>query len=396
MILNNLTAILNPREKGNDMKPFVKILCLSTILALSGCSDGAQVFSSNVSGGTKQVSPHAGGYYKIGNPYQVSGVWYHPKEDYTYEEIGIASWYGPDFHNGITANGELYDMHALTAAHRTLPLPSVVRVTNLQNNRSIILRVNDRGPFSNNRIIDVSMYAAQMLGFKEQGTVQVQVEILPEESKRLKAELIQKGKATSAGLNEEDADLFISTKDVSSVQEEAPSTQTNYPRLANPPQESSKNVTPLIPSATKPKESEFNSWDNDLSNAQAQKTMVEPKSLVPAPVATAQTPSAPVKESPKKTSLVSDIKSGYYIQVGAFGSLDNANNLKEKISSFGNSLIMPVSVNQKTLYRVRIGPETAKKALEIMDNMTKSGYPDARLVEEKGPSSAGQRLERAF
>ena len=130
-----------------------------------------------------------GGTYKVGKPYQISGKWYYPEEDYDYVETGTASWYGKDFHAKYTANGEIYDMNTLTAAHRTLPLPSIVRVTNLENGRSLILRVNDRGPFAKNRIIDVSKRASQLLGFQTQGTAKVKVEILEKESKALKAAL---------------------------------------------------------------------------------------------------------------------------------------------------------------------------------------------------------------
>ena len=130
-----------------------------------------------------------GGTYKVGNPYQIAGKWYYPEEDYDYVETGTASWYGKDFHAKYTANGEIYDMNTLTAAHRTLPLPSIVRVTNLENGRSLVLRVNDRGPFAKNRIIDVSKRASQLLGFQTQGTAKVKVEILAEESKALKAAL---------------------------------------------------------------------------------------------------------------------------------------------------------------------------------------------------------------
>lgn len=113
---------------------------------------------------------------KIGDPYQIAGRWYTPAEDPEYNQVGIASWYGADFHNKQTANGETYNMNALTAAHTTLPMPSFVRVTNLENNRSLILRVNDRGPFVGNRIIDVSRRGAQLLGFEKRGTTRVRVE----------------------------------------------------------------------------------------------------------------------------------------------------------------------------------------------------------------------------
>ena len=131
-----------------------------------------------------------GGVYKVGKPYKILGTWYYPKEDYKYSEVGVASWYGSDFHNKKTANGEKYDMNTLTAAHRTLPLPSVVRVTNLENGRSLILRVNDRGPYAKNRIIDISKRGAALLGYQTQGTAKVRVEIMEKESKALKAALL--------------------------------------------------------------------------------------------------------------------------------------------------------------------------------------------------------------
>jgi rare lipoprotein A len=133
------------------------------------------------------VYPH----YKVGVPYQIDGVWYRPAENFRYRKTGIASFYGGetrgvDFHGRVTANGEIYDMHALTAAHPTLPLPTLVSVTNLENGRAIVVRVNDRGPFVNGRIIDLSRRAARDLGFERQGTASVRVEVLSRESRALK------------------------------------------------------------------------------------------------------------------------------------------------------------------------------------------------------------------
>lgn len=126
-----------------------------------------------------------GGVYKVGNPYQIDGIWYYPREEPYYKETGIASWYGKPFHGEKTANGETYDMNALTAAHKTLPMPSYVRVTNLENGRAITVRVNDRGPFVHGRIIDMSNRAAQLLRFKDKGTAKVLVELVgsPNESR---------------------------------------------------------------------------------------------------------------------------------------------------------------------------------------------------------------------
>ena len=167
----------------------IKYLVLASVLFLGAC-----VYGSADLGGGKYTQATAitgqGGTYKIGNPYKIMGKWYYPKEDYNYSEIGMASWYGDDFHARTTANGEMFDMNSLTAAHRTLPLPSIVRVTNLENGRSLVLRVNDRGPYAKGRIIDVSKRASQLLGFHTQGTTKVRVEIMAKESKALKAALL--------------------------------------------------------------------------------------------------------------------------------------------------------------------------------------------------------------
>ncbi|WP_180901884.1 septal ring lytic transglycosylase RlpA family protein [Martelella soudanensis] len=115
-------------------------------------------------------------YQKIGKPYQVRGKWYTPKSDTKYSKTGLASWYGPKFNGGRTASGEIYDMYHLSAAHKTLPLPSYVRVTNLDNDSSVIVRVNDRGPFVSGRIIDLSKKAAEMLKMTGAGVANVRVD----------------------------------------------------------------------------------------------------------------------------------------------------------------------------------------------------------------------------
>lgn len=120
--------------------------------------------------------PKGGGRYQVGKPYKVRGKWYTPKEDPTYVATGRASWYGPNFHGRLTANGEIYNQYNLSAAHPTMPLPSYARVTNLKNNTSVIVRVNDRGPYAHGRVIDVSSKAADLLGFKSAGITDVKVE----------------------------------------------------------------------------------------------------------------------------------------------------------------------------------------------------------------------------
>jgi rare lipoprotein A len=120
--------------------------------------------------------PKGGGKYLVGDPYEVAGHTYRPHEVHRYSAKGLASWYGDDFHGRRTANGEVFDMADLTAAHPTLPLPSYVRVTNLDNGRSMVVRVNDRGPFKSDRLIDVSAKVAALLDFKRKGTARVQVD----------------------------------------------------------------------------------------------------------------------------------------------------------------------------------------------------------------------------
>jgi rare lipoprotein A len=136
--------------------------------------------SGGLLGGSEARAPHP--VFKIGAPYEVKGVWYTPEPDYSYDRTGIASWYGQQFQGHYTANGEIYDLNELTAAHKTLPLPCIVEVTNLANGRSLRLRVNDRGPFAAGRIIDLSRRAAQLLGFETSGTAEVRVRVLRNES----------------------------------------------------------------------------------------------------------------------------------------------------------------------------------------------------------------------
>src|SRR5215204_4221981 len=161
-------------------KPGARTLPLVVALgfALAGCAS-----SSGPDVGGKHSASR--GYYKVGAPYQVSGVWYYPKVDYDYDQTGVASWYGEAFHGKPTVNGEVFDLNQVSAAHKTLQLPSVVEVTNLKNGRALQMRVNDRGPFVGDRIIDLSRRASQLLGFEGAGTAPVRVRIVKEESIRV-------------------------------------------------------------------------------------------------------------------------------------------------------------------------------------------------------------------
>lgn len=143
-----------------------RLACLALLLALAACGGGPRY--------TGDPQPH----FKIGQPYRINGNVYRPRLVGEYEVVGVASWYGRPYHGRLTANGEVFDMNAFTAAHPTLPLPSLVEVTNLANDRSMVLRVNDRGPFVDNRVIDLSRAAARALGFERQGLARVHVRYL--------------------------------------------------------------------------------------------------------------------------------------------------------------------------------------------------------------------------
>lgn len=321
------------------------------ILAILGMAGGVVACGSSSPDITDPPQKQAaailnqGGVYKVGNPYKILGRWYYPKEDYSYTEVGTASWYGPDFHSKRTANGEKYDMHSLTAAHRTLPLPSIVRVTNLENGRSLVVRVNDRGPYARNRIIDVSKKVAQLLGFLQQGTAKVRVEVLEKESKNLKAALTG---------NPEYADISpapVSKIATSGVAPIAGSTIATQNKIA--PNISYGNVQPDY------------DYDPDGNSAK-----VEEKSV----------PEPEVKVAESKPQAVAG--RGFYVQAGAFTSYDSAKSLGKRLERFGSSHILQANVNGKTFYRVRIGPYNQQSsALKIQSKIRDFGIPAAHIVE---------------
>ncbi len=176
---------------------FVSVLAFSQLLVSCCSSEIAHFtlksFCNNKAVGAKTVIPpkkvlsrqnpskeKKSGRAVVGKPYQIKGKWYYPQHDPAYKRVGQASWYGSDFHGRLTANGEIYDMNLLTAAHPTMPLPSYARVTNLKNGSSLIVRVNDRGPFMKDRIIDLSKQAAAILGYENAGVTDVEVEYIAE------------------------------------------------------------------------------------------------------------------------------------------------------------------------------------------------------------------------
>lgn len=319
------------------LKP--KLLCLCVFALLTACSSPKEV--------DLQASPYTqaatirdnGGTYKVGSAYQIMGQWYYPEENYNYSEEGIASWYGDDFHAKTTANGEEYDMNSLTAAHRTLPLPSIVRVTNLENGRSLVLRVNDRGPYAKNRIIDVSKRAAELLGFKTKGTAKVRVEILPKESLALKQALLEQDFEPNYGLY--------------SARNESFSSEVPPPAAMNP-EYIDRNVLvgagASVPQATTAKK---------IVVAEADTTNVAPKPRVAA--------------GGKK----------FYVQAGAFSKQASALSLSKRLSGFGEVQTTAANINGTTFYRVRLGPYNAQEdALAAASKLNDYGFNDTRIVKD--------------
>ncbi len=166
----------------------VSRIMIVTALAVSLCACSASKGPRALDDETRHLSPRVikvgdpvpkgGGVFKLGDPYLAGGKWYVPVDDRSYDRVGLASWYGDFFHGRRTANGEIYDMNSLTGAHPTLPLPTYVAVTNLANNRTVVVRINDRGPYHDGRLIDLSHKAAELLGFYGHGTAAVRVHYL--------------------------------------------------------------------------------------------------------------------------------------------------------------------------------------------------------------------------
>jgi rare lipoprotein A len=315
------------------------VLAALAVAALAGCA-------------SKSPTSTASSGYKIGKPYQVAGVWYYPHVDYEYDETGIASWYGPGFHGKKTASGETYDQNDLTAAHRTLPLPSLVRVTNLSNGRQITLKVNDRGPFAHGRILDVSRRGAQLLDFERTGTAKVRVEILAEESRQL---------AYQAGAYKVAPEVSSGTGGSTASGQGGPQVVAapvgDLAQEPLPPPPGGQSAAPKVNQpVTKPTQS-----------AQP----IEDKVLSAAPAPDGKVTKVPVKAA------------NMYVQAGAFTSQGNATRLASRLGKFGQARIVPVVVDKQKFYRVRVGPiASVEDADRILDQVVGAGNPQAKIVVE--------------
>ncbi len=310
------------------------------------------------------------GMYKVGQPYSIDGVTYVPMEEFRHVETGMASWYGPGFHGKNTANGETYDQHDRTAAHRTLQMPSVLRVTNLENGQSTVVRVNDRGPFARSRILDVSRVAAEELGMTRNGTARVRIDQLEAESQAVKQIAISGG-----GPDEQRAAIENGRRGTPAVtataQAPPPAPPPPVPTPPPPPAEPSPAPTPAVtvypsnpPSPTVPPPGPPPGWGGRIGASAAAPS-------VASIAATAASP-PPASGAPG---------GGFYVQTGAFSTAGNAEKQRGMITSYGTSEISQGSSGGREVYRVRLGPYSTQEAAGIVaDRLKRSGYGDARVV----------------
>ena len=309
-------------------KPLLLASLALCLLAVAGCSEVKLalhvVKKFNLETKEEEKKPPvrvAKPHYKLGSPYQVNHVWHYPSYDPNYDRTGVASWYGPAFHGRPTANGERFDMNGVTAAHPTLPLPSRVRVTNLENGRQLELRVNDRGPFVNGRIIDLSRRAAQLLGFKSQGLAKVRVQYL--------------------GLDRLDPPAVPQ-----------PADQPVVVAAVSPD-------VPLKPRWTKP------------SNG----TVVLPPERPVRAAASMGSPRAPKRETASAPSR------RLLVEAAVLNGRDDADRLGDQVRSLGAVAVEPERRNGRVVYAVRIGPvETDDEAAFILAELNRAGFTGSHIV----------------
>lgn len=305
--------------------------------------------------------------HKIGKPYKVNGVWYFPAENPKYDEIGVAATYPESFEGKRTANGEIYSKERLTACHKTLPLPSVVRMTNLENNQSTTVRINDRGPFVNDRLVDVSPKVAEVLQFSPGSNPKVRVEVLSKESKNA-TELINQTIETTVEPSPEPQPVMESTPTAAEVDEHSPENE----EVMN------------ILEATSDMEEPADNAPSTTSEADAPATIeVSQVEAAPEPAPEPTPASTQTRDEGAPVEHHTPPQEVYYVQAGVFGNERNASKLSDKLSDVGAVEKGNITIGDRKLTRVRVGPFTslgdADRALEQVKSM---GVSDARMTSD--------------
>jgi len=326
-------------------------LILSLAVAISACGRGGQKLGERVIP-LGQPVPKGGGRYVVGEPYDIAGTIYYPNEDPNYDRTGQASWYGELFHGRYTANGEIYDMDRLSAAHPTLPLPVYAQVTNLNNGRTIIVRVNDRGPFRKDRIIDLSRRSAEALGFRNRGTATVRVKYL--------------GRAPLNGDDSYEQRYLASRGLQRYASTSAPSSGTKDPiAVASLP---GGNTPPPPQRAERPV---------------ATAALPMPASLSVGAVGTVKgSPEATGSTAPPASAVPRVVPSaGPQIQAGSFKNKDNAERARSVLSPIAPVDVAEVDVRGEIFYRVRVGPFPGQtEAAAALPRVTAAGYRGAKII----------------
>ena len=319
--------------------------------------------------------PRGGGVYRVGKAYKVRGKSYQPKFDPSLDEAGIASWYGDDFHGRRTANGEIYNMHAFSAAHRTLPLPSYVRVTNTMNGRSVVVRVNDRGPFHSDRIIDLSKRSAQLLDFHGHGIARVRVTYVG-----------------AAPLDGND-DWLVTTVKANGV----PVPPQEVARLAPIPDWAAhpagqKSPVQLALADTLAPLPQPRPREEPVQLASAGAFVPAPRQVqpaatppVPAPAAPASAPSLPLSTVAPPPASDHERKGGqrliFSVNAGSFRDPAEAFRIRDGLSALGQAVVDPVNVSGITFYQVRLGPLFGQPAAEkAVESARALGATSARIL----------------
>ncbi|MBI2719759.1 MAG: septal ring lytic transglycosylase RlpA family protein [Rhizobiales bacterium] len=313
---------------------WVPILLVATGLTLSGCASSDRHASLNPFAGKgspyykgKGPIPMGGGKYLVGDSYQVAGRWFTPKEQPNYDKTGTASWYGEAFHRRMTSNGEWFDMGQLTAAHATLPLPSYVKVTNLENGREVVVRVNDRGPFVGTRVIDLSKRAADVLGYRANGTAKVRVRYIG-----------------PAPLDDNGSHLMAMNQEL-------------------------KRGTPMR---------------RMIAAADASRGAVQVATTKPSQTTVVEeTPQLAAYEPPKPTAPQpqSGIEESYYVQIGSYANPANAEKARAELASTWPVQVIEVAGSGGTLYRVRLGPISDRRDADTaLEEAVFLGHADARVL----------------
>jgi rare lipoprotein A len=312
--------------------------------SLAACASVQPRYPSHAAG----AHPPPGGStsYKVGKPYQVAGVWYVPREQPDYDETGVASWYGEAFDQKPTASGEMFDMYAASAAHTTLPLPSLVEVTNLDNGRKLVVRVNDRGPFVGGRIIDLSYEAARELGYDHAGLARVRVRYV--------------GRAPLLG----------------------PEAGVRYAAAKAPPvpvqPRAAAAAAPPPPPPPPPPADDGADATVVLAEAAPAPPPVPIDTAALAPVTGAALAGPPIEGQGPTVARRSPLR----IQAGAFSSETNAQRAVAQLAAAGSATIELVQRNGAVLYRVVMpAPSDEAAAYALRDRVAAIGFEDARVVQ---------------